>query len=60
MFANLAGHWAVGLPLGYAACFVWGWGVRGLWLGLAAGLTIVGLTLLRVWARRAREWRPAA
>jgi MATE family multidrug resistance protein len=58
MVTNLAGHWAVGLPLGYVACFIWGWGVRGLWLGLATGLTIVGLTLLQVWARRARTWRP--
>jgi MATE family multidrug resistance protein len=49
MFANLAGHWLVGLPLGYAACFWWGWGVQGLWLGLAAGLTAVGATLLATW-----------
>ena len=39
MLTNLAGHWLIGLPLGYAACFWWGWGVQGLWLGLAAGLT---------------------
>jgi multidrug resistance protein, MATE family len=56
MLTNLAGHWAIGLPLGYTACFVWGWGVQGLWLGLAAGLTLVGFTLLCVWARRARTW----
>lgn len=60
MLVNLAGHWAVGLPLGYAACFSWGWGVRGLWLGLSTGLTIVGLTLLRVWATRSRGWQPPA
>ena len=25
MFWNLAGHWFVGLPLGYCSVFVWGW-----------------------------------
>ncbi len=49
MFANFAGHWLIGLPLGYAACFWWGWGVQGLWLGLAAGLTAVGSVLLATW-----------
>jgi MATE family multidrug resistance protein len=60
MMANLAGHWLVGLPLGYTACFVWGWGVRGLWLGLAAGLTAVGAALLFTWHRRAAAALPAA
>lgn len=52
MLTNLAGHWLVGLPLGYAACFVLGWGVRGLWVGLAAGLVIVGIVLLGTWRVR--------
>jgi MATE family multidrug resistance protein len=60
MFANLAGHWLVGLPLGYVACFWWGWGVLGLWLGLAAGLTGVGTVLLLTWNRRARRALPDA
>jgi MATE family multidrug resistance protein len=58
MLANLAGHWAVGLPLGYAACFWWGWGVKGLWMGLAAGLIAVGSLLLATWARRAKRPLP--
>jgi len=60
MFANFAGHWLVGLPLGYAACFWWGWGVQGLWLGLAAGLIGVGTVLLLTWSRRARRALPDA
>jgi multidrug resistance protein, MATE family len=60
MVVNFAGHWLVGLPLGYAACFWWGWGVRGLWLGLAAGLTGVGAVLLATWNRRARSALPDA
>jgi len=60
MLANLAGHWVVGLPLGYAACFWWGWGVQGLWLGLATGLTCVGSLLLARWHFLARRERPDA
>jgi MATE family multidrug resistance protein len=60
MYANFAGHWLVGLPLGYAACFWWGWGVQGLWLGLAAGLTGVGTVLLLTWNRRAQRALPDA
>ena len=33
MFSNLAGHWIIGLPVGYALCFWWGFGVVGLWIG---------------------------
>jgi MATE family multidrug resistance protein len=60
MVANLAGHWAIGLPLGYAACFWWGWGVQGLWTGLAISLTLVGLSLMVVWARRTAPARSVA
>ena len=52
MYLNLAGHWAIGLPLAYAACFWWGWGVQGLWVGLAVGLMLVGAALLWVWSRK--------
>ena len=60
MLTNLAGHWLVGLPLGYSACFLLGWGVRGLWLGLATGLVIVGILLLATWRRRAALGLPPA
>jgi MATE family multidrug resistance protein len=43
------------LPVGYALCFGLGWGVVGLWCGWLVGLTLVGATLLAVWARRTRE-----
>jgi MATE family multidrug resistance protein len=52
MLWNLAGHWAIGLPLGYTLCFVTGLGVIGLWWGLSAGLMICGVALLAVWSRR--------
>jgi MATE family multidrug resistance protein len=54
MALNLAGHWLFGLPVGYTLCFMAGWGVTGLWVGLSAGLTLVGIVLVTVWARRVR------
>ena len=49
MLSNLAGHWMFGLPLGYLLCFMWGWGVIGLWIGLSTGLVSVAITLFRTW-----------
>jgi MATE family multidrug resistance protein len=54
MLWNLAGHWVLGLPVGYSLCFIWGWGVIGLWIGLSVGLTLVGTVLVAVWHRRVR------
>ncbi len=59
MFWNLAGHWAFGLPLGYWLAFPRGWNVLGLWVGLSAGLIIVGVVLLVVWMRHVGELRAA-
>ena len=52
MLTNLAGHWVLGLPLGYGLSF-W-WGVIGIWIGLSTGLIVVGIILLGVWWRRSR------
>ena len=52
MVSNLLGHWGLGLPVGYALCFWWGWGVVGLWVGLSIGLIVAGLVLVPVWHRR--------
>ncbi|HEX6975566.1 MAG TPA: MATE family efflux transporter [Vicinamibacterales bacterium] len=54
MLWNLAGHWFVGLPLGYILCFHLGYGVIGLWWGLSSGLMICGVGLLFVWSWRIR------
>jgi MATE family multidrug resistance protein len=55
MITNLAGHWLLGLPVGYTLCFVAGFGVIGLWIGLSVGLIVVGIILLAVWAKRIRH-----
>lgn len=52
MVSNLAGHWLLGLPVGYALCFWWKWGVVGLWTGLSIGLIVIGSTLVFTWSRR--------
>jgi MATE family multidrug resistance protein len=51
---NIVGYWVLGLPVGYSLCFRYGWGVRGLWIGLSAGLILVALALTVAWTRKAR------
>ncbi len=46
--------------LGYVLCFERGWGVVGLWVGLAIGLILVAVVLVAAWWRRALAWVPAA
>ncbi len=55
MLWNLAGHWFIGLPLGYLLCFRHGYGVVGLWWGLSTGLMICGVALIFVWIRKGRR-----
>ena len=54
MLLNLAGHWIVGLPVGYLLCFAIGWGVVGLWIGISTGLILVGCFVTAIWWGRAR------
>lgn len=50
LLANLAGHYAIGIPIGASLAFVAGWGAVGLWWGLSAGLTAVAILLsARFW-----------
>ena len=57
MVVNLLAHWFVGLPISYTLCFILGWGVYGLWVGLSLGLIIVGVILLWVWTHKIRHYR---
>lgn len=60
MVVNLVAHWLVGLPVGYALCFIFGWGVIGLWIGLSLGLIVTGIILVQVWNMKIREYLTAA
>ncbi len=60
MMVNLCAHWLIGLPTGYLLCFVIGWGVYGLWVGLSLGLIVTGVILFYVWTVRIRQYRAAA
>ncbi len=45
LWANLAGHWALGMPAALGLGLGLGWGVTGLWWGLLIGLSAVGVAL---------------
>jgi MATE family multidrug resistance protein len=55
MIVNVIGHWALGLPAGWALCFRYGWGVVGLWVGLCLGLIFVAIVLTFTWRIRSRS-----
>jgi MATE family multidrug resistance protein len=57
MFANLIGHYPIGLVLGLVLCFRFRMGAVGLWTGLAVGLVVVATILLVRWTQMARELR---
>jgi MATE family, multidrug efflux pump len=52
MIVNAVGHWVLGLPVGYALCFRFAWGVAGLWVGLSIGLVLSAVVLVAVWWQR--------
>lgn len=47
MLVNLFGFWGVGLPFGLVLAFRAGVGPQGVWWGLAVGLVVVAVLLLR-------------
>jgi len=55
MVANLIGHYPIGLTLGLLLCFGLGFGVVGLWVGLAIGLVSVATLLIRVWTKQTHD-----
>ncbi|HEY4251845.1 MAG TPA: MATE family efflux transporter [Roseomonas sp.] len=50
LFAAL-GYWGIGLPLGVVLALPLGLEARGVWWGLAAGLAVVAVLMLRRWRR---------
>lgn len=57
LLANLAGHWLLGLPIGWWLCFRMDWGASGLWTGLSIGLIFVGAVLAYFWSTRLERFR---
>ncbi len=55
MMMNVIGHWVLGLPVGYALCFRFAWGVTGLWIGLSIGLIFCAIALTATWIARTRH-----
>ena len=51
MLLAALGYWGLGLPLGIALALWAGLEARGVWWGLAAGLAIVAVLMLRRWRR---------
>lgn len=54
-YANLFGHWVIGLPVALLLGFTMGMGIVGLWWGLCAGLTVVAVLLFLRFERLSRE-----
>jgi multidrug resistance protein, MATE family len=57
MLCHFAGYWILGLPLGAFLCFRESLGAVGLWMGLSAGLIVIGIVLVWFWRRTARRLR---
>lgn len=55
MVVNLVAHWLLGLPVSYTLCFIVGWGVWGLWVGLSLGLIVTGVILLWAWTLKIKQ-----
>jgi MATE family multidrug resistance protein len=55
MLVNLAGYWAIGLPLGAYLCFRRGGGALGMWVGLCLALVLIGSILVGVWSRLIKQ-----
>lgn len=55
MLVNLAGYWAIGLPLGAYLCFRRGGGAVGMWVGLCLALVVIGSILVGVWSRLIKQ-----
>jgi multidrug resistance protein, MATE family len=54
MLCHFAGYWIIGLPLGALLCFHYSLGAIGLWIGLSAGLILIGIVLFWFWRHTAR------
>ena len=47
MLLAVLAYWGIGMPLGAFLGLHLGWGPRGMWIGLIAGLTVAAFLLAR-------------
>lgn len=43
MMMSAVAFWGIGIPTGYALCFLAGWGAVGLWIGQYIGVAVAGV-----------------
>jgi multidrug resistance protein, MATE family len=55
MLITFIGNWMIGVPVGYYLAFSKGMEAKGLWAGLAIGLTCVSLGLIFIFVRRIKS-----
>lgn len=55
MLIGIMAHWVIGLPVSYVLGMQLGFGVVGLWLGVATGLSIAAIVL--IWRFKTESWR---
>lgn len=62
MLLTAFAYWGVGMPIGVWLAFGAGHGVRGMWVGMIAGLTAAAVLLFARWVRQTRgdAWRRLA
>jgi MATE family multidrug resistance protein len=60
MAITLFAYWGVGMPVGWWLAFRHGYGARGMWMGLIAGLTVAAVLLFTRFWRSAWRHRWAA
>lgn len=60
MFLAALAYWGIGMPLGAGLGLALGWGPRGMWLGLIAGLTVAALLLGARFLRSSRRMTSGA
>ncbi|HWK71033.1 MAG TPA: MATE family efflux transporter [Burkholderiaceae bacterium] len=58
MMLAAVGYWVLGVPFGAFLAFGLGWGGKGVWVGLATGLSLVAVLLTARWVRHSRRLGP--
>jgi len=59
MLITTFAYWGIGMPVGWWLAFRAGWGARGMWIGMIAGLTVAA-ALLSLRFARVTQRRPLA